>query len=278
MTTNDDILRRARGILARMGSHNPNEAAVAAEKLEALLAEHNLTLYDVRRSQEENQRSAGARMGHAETQYAQSRYSPLKQWKENLGAAVARFYDLHLHLDFHGYKGEDGDWARNKKGRAHEGGFLVFAGDATTVGIAIDLWNWIVTQLEVQAGVAWANEKAEIPEYMMNRAGHHVDPLKWRAGFFQGAVGEVDRRLRKIKKERDEANRGDKASTALVLVNKKALQEYVDQNWSLNKGKARRRSAGDAAAYAAGVVAGANADLGTGRAVSAGRGRLGPGG
>lgn len=245
--TREEALRRARGIMARMGSNNPNEAAVAATKLDEILNKYRITLVDVRASLEENTRRARATMGHDEVRYAKSRFSPLKEWKERLAATLAGHFDLHVHIS-----------DRVK---------LVWAGDEATVEAAIGLWNYLVTQLEMMAGPGWTKAQADHvgPLYAANK--QHMDPMKWRHNFFMGANEVIRERLFEIKRARE----NDPTQKGLVLASKAAVAEYVASRWSLGRGVARNNE-WDEGARSQGRAAGRKADLGM-----SGGGYLGPG-
>jgi hypothetical protein len=100
----EKALERVRKLLALAGNNsNEHEAAAAAERAHAMLAEHNLTIGDVRTS------------GEADTEFVEDDdlVTTSQPWRRPLGTMVARMffceylYDkLPLHRDRHSFIGQ----------------------------------------------------------------------------------------------------------------------------------------------------------------------------
>lgn len=76
------VLDKIRKLLALSTSPNENEAASAAEKVQALLAEYNLTLKDI----------GGGAQPEEEVVQAEGDETDSRPWRRRIGAAVAKMY------------------------------------------------------------------------------------------------------------------------------------------------------------------------------------------
>lgn len=82
MTEQERVIDKIRKLLALAGSPNENEAAVASEKAQALLAEHNLSMTDIKSGTEKGSDFIidGETITNA------------RPWRRSLGSAIAKLY------------------------------------------------------------------------------------------------------------------------------------------------------------------------------------------
>jgi|GEM_PF-2642026 len=121
----------------------------------------------------------------------------------------------------------------------------------------------VLMQYATERNRGWKQWKAEYPFSDLSR-------FKWVSGFAWGYATRVAERL---EKEVEQTVAGEGAGKELVFVGRKALvQDWVDENLSTKKSKARSVSY-NAAAGAMGEDAANRADLSGGRGHVAGNGR-----
>ena len=100
MTIDEKLLDKIKKVLALSASSNPHEAAVALEKATAMMAEHNLTMKDIDRSQ----------IGRAEIKSSQS-VSKAKDWEVAFFQMVGQAFGCKVL--FRAGRSKDPDyWAR----------------------------------------------------------------------------------------------------------------------------------------------------------------------
>lgn len=268
--TRDEILSRARKIMALTNSTNPNEAARAAEKLAEFLDNHQITVYDVRDSQEKLNNTATVNVGDTEWKYADHSSVPLKTWKEYLIGALAKHFEVHVHIK---QSWEEVTLKSEIQSKRRRVPYFVMVGDDITISIVRELYDWIVTQMELEAAREWKVQRSQkaVEGARLNRAGHHIDPLKFRNSFFMGAVDIITIRLRDWKVKETANN-----STAIVLAKKDAITKRLVEMGVGKLGRTQREGRSmDGDSYRAGQAAGRRADMGTsGRRVSSGQKQL----
>ena len=249
----EEIKERIRRILALTNNPNANEAAVAAEKAAQLLDEYGLSIHDVRKSTEQLVEDIYAAMAEHKYQHGTSINDSSRQWKESLAGTIALHFRVHVHISRSLGKDEHGNIQYTKAGYYKYTPHLVWAGEGMRVEAAVQVFEWIVTQMTVEAGKAWKGPEG--PKAM----GRHVDPMRFRASFFSGANMVIADRFLLLRKDTmKNAN-----TTALVSVGNKALTSYVEKNYpNLRGAKARRSNGIDSAAFRSGREAGGRADIG----------------
>lgn len=158
---NDSILDRIRHLLA-LGEHpasNPNEAAVALEKAQSLLLQHNLTRSSIIAPDEPQAPQGIGRLNVTEaTGYV---------WRKALLNTIAK----------HNLCRVIGNTAHNTS--------TVF-GTRDNVRAVLEMYYWVAEQLERLAN-------SGLREY--NRSGGHEHGRTWKAGFYYGATATIKDRL-----------------------------------------------------------------------------------
>tara|TARA_R110002020_G_scaffold67482_6_gene177190 strand:+ start:8870 stop:9682 length:813 start_codon:yes stop_codon:yes gene_type:complete len=248
----EEIKERIRRILALTNNPNANEAAVAAEKAAQLLDEYGLSIHDVRKSTEQLVDEIYAAMTEHRYQHGTSTNDSSRQWKESLAGTVALHFRVHVHINKTIAHDANGDAIYTKSGYYKFTPHLVWAGEGMRVEAAVQVFEWIVTQMTVEAGKAWKGPEGP------KATGRHVDPMRFRASFFSGANITIADRFLALRKDTVK----DANTTALVTVGDKALKEYIRKNYNIGPGKARRSNGVDSAAFRSGREAGKRADIG----------------
>jgi hypothetical protein len=257
----EEIKEKIRKILAKTTNPNQHEASVAAEMAARLMDEYGLSMHDVRKDPAQVVDDIYASIIEHMYQHGTSTNDSSRQWKESLAATICQHFGLHYHFKTTPmlnpeWKEEDG-WANKysytKSGKPRFLPHIVFVGEGMRVDVAVQVFDWLITQLQVEAGRAWKAPGAP------GNGGMHVDPMRFRASFFIGANTVIWDRFSELRKELDL----NPNSTALVVLNKKAIQRFVKENYRFGRAKRSTRSGViDSKAYSAGRAAGANADIG----------------
>lgn len=212
MTTEEKkekLTERLKKLLALSQSQvNEHEANLAAERLQALLIEHNLSIADLERSGRKTAQVGefnGPDLGKAAF-----------KWKFELASEIAEHYFC---LDLSTYD------TKQKQ--------LRFVGRPENVEALTLLYTWLVDQIKSLATVERRNH------YI--RTNEHIDPLRWQLAFGQGCSRRIGERLREIRRQRET---GDPNSTALVVFKHHAteISDWLEQQYGYRKdGKPTKR-------------------------------------
>ena len=229
----DKLLEKIRALL-RMAEHpgsNPYEAAVALEKAQALLLEHNLERAQVVTGQSD------ARPDDTIGMVDLSEPRAVYPWRIRLCNTIARSNLCYV-------------VGTQQKGTIH------LFGTRTNVRVVLEMYYWITEQLELFAKAEYASYKAD--EGTATRTA-------WHNSFFYGALTTLRQRLTKPY-ETFKATTGRE----LVLVNDKALDLATHKVFpTMGKGNSWRPRAADG--FGAGQSAGRNVSMSRPSALSAGR-------
>lgn len=185
------IEERIRKLLALADSPNEHEAALAAEKAQALMLRHGIELAEIAAS-------SGEQLG-VEERVLGGKVDP---WRRMLAAAVARSVG--------GRCVWEPDRCQRSRGR------IFFFGPAGTARGIVELYCYLEAQLVVISAAASAT-----------RRDRRVHGRTWRTSFLLGAVGRVAERLdarRAMAAEKIDNGR------ALVLVSS-AVDRAVERRW-----------------------------------------------
>ena len=172
------IEERIRKLLALADSPNENEAAVAAEKAQALMLRYGIELATIAVS-------SGERLA-VDEQVVDGKVDP---WRRMLAAAVAHSAGGRV------------VWAPES---SRSQGKIFFYGPAGAVGGIVELYRYLEAQLVVISATATAT-----------RRERRVHGRTWRNSFLLGAVGRLGQRLDARRAQTTEAAHN---SRALVLV------------------------------------------------------------
>ena len=228
----EKMIEKIRKVLAYTTSPNQHEAAAAAAKAADLLTKYNIDITEVRPDSEGY--LGGLEIVEEVFQYSKTKSSPLKSWKEQLAVVLSKDMQFKVLV----------------RQKTH----LVFIGTQGSVTVGHELFNWLVSQLQVAAA---EGGKVYMAERETNGdTSKHVDPLVYRNTFFMAAVDVIGSRLYERR-----ANAGAD-ETAMVLVHTEAIDNYVEQNININKSKKRRAGGFSSEGYAHGRLAGERANLG----------------
>lgn len=153
---------------------NPHEAALAAERAQALLYKHKLELGDVTALDE-----VEAGVVEVDRPYIQ------EQWRQILAAVVAR-YNFGRVL-------------------AWTGGFK-FIGQAADVQVILSLYTFLSRTIARMAREAWAAHEADLTDAVLGRHPALDEPgaaEAWKDSFRMGAVEIVGIRLQRMRERQD---------------------------------------------------------------------------
>jgi len=241
MTVNNgvsnDIVDRIRKVLALTTSPNQHEAARAAEKVVEMLKIYNLSIQDIHDREPEN-RAGNLNMVDETVTYAKTRYSALKEWKEDLLSGLANVHQARII-------------------RSHDHTTMHIIGHDVNVSVMKQLYMWIVAQLEVAAAGGWIEYRERVKDE--GNGERLCDPLTFRASFFEAAVWEITKRIREAYKP-DQMD-GSKV-TALVIRHKEAVDAAIGKWYPHLTTMARRHGGGyNSDGAVAGRAAGKNASI-----------------
>ena len=227
------IIERIRKLLALTVNPNPNEAAAAAAKVQEMLDLHNLTMAEVGDwTSKDSKPSIG--VNQVTVEYSGKNH-PLKRWKESL-AQILCYPNCKVFI----------------RGGTH----LIFVGETTNVEVIVQLYKWLVSQLEVAAVPGWVEYKHRCLETIT----HREDPLVFRNSFFVGANDKISDRLNERRAELRKASLA--SMTSIVLVHSEAVNDYILNNMRIGKTKKFNRPKIDAGSFAQGQVVGSQVNLG----------------
>lgn len=193
--TEEKIYDRLAKVLRLTKSPNEHEAEAAAEMLQKLLTQHNLSVADL---EGRGQKSPGVR------KEAHDLGKAAFKWKLSLAEAVAAHYFCHALVDY-----------RLKT--------VAFIGRPDNVESLQLLYGWMMEQVKEMARV---RRKAHQEE-----TGEHIDPLRYQVAFGEGAVDHLRVRLQDLRKRREgEAKRNSEAKrhVALVLHHKSEISDWLE--------------------------------------------------
>ena len=163
MTINDSVLSKIKALLA-MAEHpnsNEHEAALALEKAQALLFEHNLSRADIK---SDNYQSTPAGIGKIDGNESGG-YS----WKVILLNVLAKSTLCHIVVSPHAK-----EWH--------------LFGTFDNVQTVIEMYHWVIPQLEQMGYKAWK-------EYQLDGGLEHGKT--WKTGFYHGTIRTIKERLAK---------------------------------------------------------------------------------
>lgn len=265
--TYDKALDRVKKLLALAeGAGSEAEAANAAEKAAALIAEYQLTEAELRLASGEDKSKEPIVDRALDPRIKSKRVA----WESTIAAAVARSYGCRYY------------WY---------GGTVYFFGRESSVQAAIYTTQYLRAEVERLCAEAWLREReAELSDAAWNGRDARGAARAWKNGFRLGAASEVARRLYTAASDRRDtarqaaqeaaaarAARGAPAGNALAVIERD--KEEVDAAYAKrSKGFGKGGSLGATSSldgYARGRQAGGQVSLGGGRAgLSAGQGRL----
>ena len=195
----EKFLDRLRKVLALTTSPEEGEAQAAAEMLQRLLTEHNLSMADLeaKGGKKHGVREQGHDLGKAAF-----------TWKLDLAEAIADHYFCHAVVD------------RSAKS-------VVFIGRPDNVESLQMLYAWVIDQIKRIA----SDERKQHQQ----GNGQHVDPLRWQVNFGLGAVERLRERLVGLRQEREAAaarHQPEAESTmALVVSRSSEVSDYLEAQY-----------------------------------------------
>jgi hypothetical protein len=200
------ILEKISKLLALSKSSNPNEAALAAEKAQALMDEHSITMSQISQAE----RDAGDPIGH-ETSAWGGRYAATRhRWKRSIASNIATMNHCRIILD-------------------SSTGQMIICGRASNREVAAYFIQYLCKTLERLAEEAWeiSHEKAYI-ENMQARfpwRNYRTAKAEYIASFGAGAADEVIARLKERRKAFEEQQQ------ALVLAEMAPVNSWFSANF-----------------------------------------------
>lgn len=191
MAANADLIERLQKILAKTTSNYEGEAQVAAEMLQRLLEEHNLTIADLERK------------GQAAPSVREQTHDLGKAaftWKLDLADLIAKHYYCHPLVN------------RGTK-------TVAFIGRPDNVESLQMLYQWLIDQIR--------RVSAETRKTHINKTGEHIDPLRWQVSFGVGVVERLGGRLEQIRQSRQQSAE----AMALVVHHEAEISDYLEARY-----------------------------------------------
>ena len=216
-TADTVVLERIQKLIALTTSPNLNEAANAAAKVQEVLDAHNLSMSQVTAHEAS---TAGVRYRLAIISRNHP-YGPTRSPMNQAWQWVMQVLGVQHHCRTFTGPG------RNPPTGKTESVFVV--GDPTDVQATVTLFEWLRTQLEIEATKQWRG----YAERQRRRDRYQSSPMSFRINFGHGAATEIARIMRR---RRQESGR-EAAVTALVTNYKAAIDEYVENNFTMQEGK-----------------------------------------
>lgn len=237
----ETILEKIRKVAGYTTSSNPNEAAVAAAKLSAMLLKYNLDASQIpHKAKDTNQFKR-------ET----SIYKMLPEWHIDLAIAVAKANLCKVVIS---------------------GSNLVWLGREHNLEVAKYIFDYVRGDLERLAELFWYAVKfAASGDPTMKLPHGRV----WKQGFYRGAVDAIRTRLlAELQEQRVDTN-----MNALIVRNDSELKEYVHSQFPSLGFRTARNVGNHLGGYAAGQAAGNSVQFrgGIGSGGSESQRRLGSG-
>lgn len=184
------LQNRMERLLALTGSTNEHEAALAMEKLQALLIKHNLDIADLE--------TRGHKTAPGVKEKSHDLGKAAFRWKLDLAEYIAEHYFCYPLVD------------RTTK-------TVRFVGRPDNVESLTALYAWVIEQIKTIS----RNERRKYIE----ETGEHIDPLRWQVNFGLGAVSRLSDRLYEIKRRQAEDNKVH----ALVLHHKSEISDWLEE-------------------------------------------------
>lgn len=191
------LIDKLRKVLALTASPNEHEATLAAETLQRLLTEHNLSMADL----EGRGAAHAAKVMEHEHDLGKAAF----KWKLDLATTIAEHYFCV------------GFTTTDKKVR--------FVGRPDNVESLTMLYEWLIRQI--------ANVSRAERETHRILTGEHVDPLRWQVNFGLGVVQRLGTRLYEIRewRERGGASQAEANTTALVVRLADEANDYMEEKY-----------------------------------------------
>lgn len=191
------LVDKLRKVLALTASPNEHEATLAAETLQRLLTEHNLSMADL----EGRGAAHAAKVMEHEHDLGKAAF----KWKLDLATTIAEHYFCI------------GLVTTDKKVR--------FVGRPDNVESLTMLYEWLIRQI--------ANVSRAERETHRILTGEHVDPLRWQVNFGLGVVQRLGTRLYEIRewRERGGASQAEANTTALVVRLVDEANDYMEEKY-----------------------------------------------
>lgn len=223
----DDILNKIKKLVRLSESSNPNEAASAMAKAQAMLQQHNLEMSDLGAIGEDKDE-----VGNDVFSYGLRRVS----WKEKLAGVIAR-----------------NNFCGNLIGK----GYIRFIGHKRDLAVVEWMFKDVSARLEVLSREDFKRWKKDNPYESVH--GKH-----WMNAYLFGAVNGIATRFHEQKKA-FEAAQSAKGNTgmALMIVKSEAIDRYIKMTYQ-NLGTARIGYSYHSAASAMGKQAGYNLSMNRG--------------
>jgi hypothetical protein len=197
----DKVINRIRKVLALTQSPNENEAAAAAARLSALLAEHNLSIADL---ESKGQAAPGVREQPHDLGKAAFK------WKLDLADGIAEFYYCAPLV--------------NRQTKT-----VAFIGRPDNVEALTMLYGWVIEQVKDIA----RDERRK----HFDTTGEHIDPLRWQVGFGEGAVQRLIVRMKEMRarQQEDMARNQYGDITALAIHHSAEVSDYLEAKFGYRR-------------------------------------------
>jgi hypothetical protein len=239
MDVPENILARIKKLLSLSESSNENEAAAAAAKAQELMFKYEVEMsqvanLDLRPNEKVDEHNFDLDAGE----------SKVANWRSWLFGAVAEtsMCQPYFHRSSRGY---------GKRGKVY--GRII--GRKSDVEVAQYTYSWLTNELERLSH-----------QYMANQIyWDQYDSRKMRRSWLEGAAIGVSKKLREEFRSRSTES---EASTALVVVRDKEIQDWMEDHGLQLQSRKSTVSAQDRKAYAAGFQTGSS--LSVRRGVSGG--------
>ena len=230
----EKILDKIKKLLALSKSDNPHEAALAAQRASDLLLKHNLEMADVETF------DAKSRVDYVTERFNFAADIPHNQrsWRVDLAVTVGNNNFCRTVT-----------WSNTRSGTRKYSG-ISFIGKPDNIAVSEYLYTYLAREIAALADREWKRYglgyshkgTRDYWDYVPNNA------TKWKKDFAAGAIYEIGKRLREMRRQ---AMESDSSTRALVLVTDKELAE-AQARLHPNLGKpirSRPQYAGDAIYY-----------------------------
>ena len=231
-------MERIQKLLALTTSPNINEASNAAAKVQEILDVHNLSMSQV--TAHEASSGVRSKLPITSSHHAYGpRHSPMNQawqWLMNV-------LGTQHHCQTFAGAGRD-----RRTGKTES--LFVVVGGPTNVQATVTLFEWLKTQLDIEATKQWPAYTERLRSRNRHPSG---SPVAFRINFVYGAAVEIAR----IMKRRRRNSGRETAVTALAADYRDAIDEYVENNLTVREGKTGATLNADILAQRLGREAGA---------------------
>lgn len=213
----------------------PEEAAVAASKVQQLLLKHGLSMAQI-------DLDAGA---PTLSGYGHQKYACSGSWKQSLLNSVAKNNDCRV--------------------VGLDRGVVDIVGHTDNVDGVLSLFEWLCEELDRLVDLAWRLGGPHEDDY-----GRPYAPRPWKSSYREGAVQTINKRLTEERRLREQALKGTSSSTALIAIDQK-VTDVTRELYPNIRTKYRRINRG--AGYASGARDAAGMSLNRRHNVAAGGAR-----